>query len=353
MSALLNAILKESASSAVNGAFDELLRKQINIEDGIRSKASDSQNHLRDFLSSEYQNDQTFPSVLSVQDRDFLGGSFARHTKIWPLDDIDIYFPLDGYSLNYLQDGLRLPYTVVSDGVLSSNPLLTARWMSGSYISSRKLISGLSAVLQRHYPRTDVRPDGEAVRIAMAHGETEDEDGLGFDVVPCFLMRPDAISEAKFYLIPDGQDGWIRTNPKVDKEIANKLHQNNARSYKKAIKILKFWNKEALNGALQSYYVELAIARRFLDSNSAGNYAAKVSEAVAFAFYAVNVAISSGSLSSFVNQAPLVSPGDVSDHHRFIVNKMAGVARLAFEAEQVGNQDQAIELWRQIFGETF
>jgi len=41
--------------------------------------------------------------LLSREDSDFLGGSFARHTKIWPLDDIDIFFPMDGGTLVYVQ----------------------------------------------------------------------------------------------------------------------------------------------------------------------------------------------------------------------------------------------------------
>ncbi|GAI47638.1 unnamed protein product, partial [marine sediment metagenome] len=81
-----------------------------------------------------------------------MGGSFARHTKIWPLDDVDIYFPLDGHGLWYYQGGSVAPYTVISDGILSHNPLLNFRWTEGEYISSRKLITEFAKVLERHYP---------------------------------------------------------------------------------------------------------------------------------------------------------------------------------------------------------
>jgi len=185
-------LLLEARARTVSGAFERFLDKEINIAKGIRGLASTSQNHLRDFLATERQRDVTFPRVLSIADRDFIGGSFARHTKNWPLDDIDVYLPLDGHGLFYLQNGFCLPYTVVSDGVLTANPLFNSRWMDGFYISSRKLINEFAAVLRRHYPKeTQVRPNGEAVSIRMSHGATKSGDGLGYDVVPCFSLKPD------------------------------------------------------------------------------------------------------------------------------------------------------------------
>ena len=73
---------------SVAGAFESFLKREIDIALGTRSKASDSQNHLREFLSAENSRDRTFPRILSKVDSDFLGGSFGRRTKIWPLDDM-------------------------------------------------------------------------------------------------------------------------------------------------------------------------------------------------------------------------------------------------------------------------
>ncbi|MDP2754374.1 MAG: nucleotidyltransferase [Nitrospirota bacterium] len=207
--------LKEATSRTVNSAFETFIDNEINIPKGIRAIASTSQKHLREFLSSEEDRDDAFPRVLLIEDNDFLGGSFARHTKIWPLDDIDIYIPLDGHSLFYSEWGMVQPYTVVSDDILTSNPLLKPRWMKGQYISSQKLISEFATVLNRHYPnQTKIKPNRQAVSIRMTHGETNSGDGLGYDVVPCFSMKPHNNTELPFYLMPNGNDGWIRTNPR-------------------------------------------------------------------------------------------------------------------------------------------
>jgi len=140
-------------------------------------------------LQDECERDSGFPPVLRAEDSDFLGGSFARHTKTPPLDDIDIYVPLDGANLTYFVRGAAQPYTVLTDG-LAWNPLLAPRWANGQYVSSTKLIEGFTAVLKRRFPQTTIRPGGQAVSIQMTHGQTPASDGLGYDVVPCFSLKP-------------------------------------------------------------------------------------------------------------------------------------------------------------------
>jgi hypothetical protein len=143
---------RSPGTTSTTSALDDLLDRQINIKRGIREKASDndSQQHLREFLTTERKRDLTFPRVLASADRDFLGGSFARHTKIWPVDDIDVYIPLDGEYLLYLSWGQRLPYTVLGDGVVYSNPLLLNRWTQLQYVSSALLVREFADPLRRH-----------------------------------------------------------------------------------------------------------------------------------------------------------------------------------------------------------
>ncbi len=203
-SSLRIALNKAVTVRTVAGAFDQFLDAQINIAKGTRTRASTSQNHLSNFLITEAERDTDFPRILRDADSGFLGGSFARHSKIWPLDDIDVYFPIDGHSLIYSRDGLRLSYTVLSVGVLGRNPLLdkSGRWTKDGYISSSKFISGFAKVLSRHYPtETRIRRAGETVSVQLTE--------VGFDVVPCFSLSPDNSSENPLYVIPDGKNGWF------------------------------------------------------------------------------------------------------------------------------------------------
>jgi hypothetical protein len=347
-------LLREAGARTVSGAFDRFLEKEINITSGIREMASDSQNHLREFLSSETDRDSTFPRVLSIEDSDFLGGSFARHVKNWPLDDIDVYLPLDGHDLVYSEWGARLPYTVVSDGVLAANPLLTSRWMIAPHISSTKLIEEFAAVLRRHYPEeTDVFPNGEAVSIRMKQGETESGKGLGYDVVPCFRLKPDNSLELPFYVMPNGSGGWLRTNPRYDKDISEGLQEKNGKTFRKAVKLVKYWNTSQLDGVLSSYYIELGISHAFLDENKKGTFIKSVPLAAATGFWALNRAVGRGNQSPWITGAPAVEPGELNAFHKLLVTNAHTISLEAWNQERVGQEAAAIKTWQKLFGPSF
>lgn len=350
---ILLRLLREAQARTPSGAFEQLLTSQINIPPGIRQKASTSQQHLREFLSSECGRDSTFPRILSTVDDDFIGGSFARHVKNWPLDDIDIFFPLDGHNLVYHSSGARLPHSVLSDGVLRANPLLTPRWMDGENISSIKLINEFAGVLRRHYSEQEVMPDGQAVTVRMKQGESETGDGLGFDIVPCFSLQPDSSQEQPFYLIPNGSGGWIRTNPRLDQEVSDRLHENNEKTFRKAVKLLKFWNTEQFGGLLSSYYIELAVARTFSTRNNQAETIRSIPYAVALGLVAVNEAVIRGSQTSWLAEAPPVEPGDLTDVHRKYLAASAGTARDAWTLEMADQMAPAIRAWGQVFGPKF
>jgi hypothetical protein len=339
---------------SVSNSFETLLEKHINIAPGMRTKASASHNHLREFLASETSRDASFPRVLSIQDTDFLGGSFARHTKIWPLDDIDIFIPLDGYNLVYVQNGIRLPCTVVTDGVLSYNPLLGTRWMDNGFLSSDRLLKEFSRILRRHYPAaTKINVDGCATTIRLTHGESEGGDGLGYDLVPCFLMHPDDADEFSFYLIPDGKNGWTRTNPRVDNQIADILQEFHNRLHRKIVKIVKYWNQSQCSGIFGSYYIELAICQKFDEMRLGNRRVSSLSEGVSLALQALHSALLKGDLTSWINLAPPVkcpSMGLGAAQYLKTVSNMAAAALTRESSLLVGD---ALDTWAAIFGEAF
>jgi hypothetical protein len=347
--------LWKAAARSVEGVFEEFLDAQINIVRGVRSRASTSQIHLREFLADETDRDETFPRVLSIEDADFLGGSFARHTKNWPLDDIDVYVPLDGMGLVYSIGGWPQPYTVLSDGVLQANPLLVApwRWMNGGYISSRKVIDGFAKVLSRHYHASKVRRVGEAVNVRLKQGAGEESDGLGFDVVPCFSLKPHNAGAQHIYLIPDGEDGWIRTNPRIDQEFSNDLNRNNGRTLRKAVKLAKWFNTEFLGGRLQSYYIELVVMLAFWRLNQGARPVSTISAATALAFEAVRDAAQLGDHEPLVQGAPQVKRGDITNGDMQRLNQAVERSRQARWYEASGRVTEAIEMWGLVFGDSF
>ncbi len=350
---LLETLLRESRRQKVNGALEAFIAKEINIPSGIRSKAGDSQRHLREFLSSERQRDSSFPRVLSIADDDFLGGSFARHTKNWPLDDIDIYIPLDGHSLVYWDQGIITPNTVLSDGVLNYNPLLSERWGDSSSISSSKLVCEFAAVLRRHYPEeTQVYANGQAVSIRMSLGATEEADGLGYDIVPCFSLKPHDSNKENFYLIPNGSNGWWKTNPRIDTRNTARLHENNNKTFRKVVKLIKYWNGK-MQDPYASYYLELALTKVYADANRQGQKIDSLSHGIALGFATLLAAIRTGNLYSEVPGALPVQPGTTSVASLTKLQDAQRFAGAALNFERNDQTEEALKAWKVIFGETF
>src|SRR5690242_548687 len=76
--------------------FENLLARYGNVSLPQISQASKSQTYIRDLLVNKSRSDASFPRFI---EGDFLSGSYARGTKIFPLDDVDIMMVLDGRGL--------------------------------------------------------------------------------------------------------------------------------------------------------------------------------------------------------------------------------------------------------------
>lgn len=329
----------------------DFLERNVTIPAGIRSRASTSQKALRDLIVGEYSRDATFPRVLQQRDSDFIGGSFARHTKIWPLDDIDIYFPIDGSALVYYTGGSPTNVVVVTDGSMSGNPVLYAKWMTGDFVSSARLTEGFRTVAKRRYPDTVIQPADEAVSIQTTIGASASSEGLNFDAVPCFVLEQPGVPY-RVYLIPDGNNRWIKTNPRIDEQLCAELQQWHWDLYRPAVRLVKYWEKDLLGGLLGSYYTELACSIRFLALKNSGMRHITITNATADAFAAVAQAALGGDQRSFVTSAPAVSPKQaLSQRTLQMLSATASNAQAAVQFENLGLNVRATNAWREVLGE--
>lgn len=345
-SELWRAIL-ENRSKSASTYFEELLTSKINIPDGIRGQAIVSHNSIRETLRGEFDRDITFPPVL--KGADFLGGSFARHTKVRPLDDIDIYVPLDGSNLFYYEAGRIQPFNVNGEN-LSWNPLLGQRFAIGGWVSSSKVVSEVCSVLRRRFPQTKIKPDGQSVSLRMAYGQSSTSDGLGFDVVPCFSLSPQTQEGAPFYLIPDGRGGWIRTNPLTDALVADILQETHDKNFRKIVKVVKYWNSEFFNEKLNSYFIELVIARTLW---SRSDSIKSLSFGVALAFWTLQKSALEGAQQSWITNAPAVNPGTLQAGDYLLLKAATDSACAAWDEEKAGRMSSAVMKWKQVFGQQF
>ena len=237
----------------VQTALEKQLSK-IGVSQAQRSQGSRSHQHVRGLLDNKWQNDPTFPWLT---DGDFLSGSYARETKIHPLDDIDVMIVMDGAGLYAIRLGKILDAEVRGDGT-AGNPVAEYTYGSQGLISSKTVLESFRDALKESYPNSSIRRNGQAVNVRL------DTYGLGLDIVPCFHIIP-RDSTRDFYFIPQGGESheWMTTNPKIDAEICDTLEKRHGHMFKAVIRLLKHWNEVHNASRLRAYHLETVAAYVF------------------------------------------------------------------------------------------
>jgi|SRR5579871_1084187 len=319
--------------NSLDNAVKRLVDREVSISLAARQKASVTQNYLRQTLRAKAQYDNQFPFLLESSDCDFLGGSFARHTKIWPLDDIDLYIPLDGSGLRYHEGGITQPFVVWSDDHSRKNRLISfPKWMTGTNIDPKKLLRGLRETIDGTYPDSTTVLHAQAVNLQLSVAANMESKGISLDIVPCFRLSAKDGSGDAFYMIPNKSDGWMRTNPRKDNELSEQLHAYHNHTYRKAIRLVKFWNATRMNGVFGSYYLELSICKKFDAFRTAGTSINSNTVALYYAFEAVRDSFQNGNIDSLVQGAPAVEAPLLGTMQRECLNSVVGLVLSSFHS---------------------
>lgn len=232
--------------SNIDLAFTNLLERELTLNASHISQGSKSHNFIRDLLKNKSEEDTSFPRFV---EGDFLSGSYARYTKIHPLDDIDVMMVIDGSGLVVIDAGVIRDFEVRGSGE-DKNPVLQYLGMN-RLLSSRKIMELFHSALQKSHPDSSIKKHGQAINVYLNSYE------MGIDIVPCFHIIPrDGTQD--FYYIPKGNDSdeWIKTNPKIDARISNEFHTKHNELFRGIIRLLKYWNKVFNAERLQSYHLE-------------------------------------------------------------------------------------------------
>ncbi len=139
-------------ATTVDSAFKEFNRDYVNLDADRTKKARNSRDWLIGQLNNLPSKIYDFPSLYTEKDCKF--GSFARNTKIRPLDDIDLILAFKASGATYTEYVYGKEYTInvpedstylrklCDDGILNSRKLVN------------KLVSGLSNI--EHYKKAAI-----------------------------------------------------------------------------------------------------------------------------------------------------------------------------------------------------
>ena len=127
-----------------------------------------------------------------------------------------------------------------------------ARW-GGRVVDSRTFLRRVRGELQRLYPSTELRPDGQAVSLRFTSGVDR------FDVVPAVLEG--IVREGALFVIPDGAGGWLRTAPHLQRAYLKAAGDRSGGKLPRVVQLVKWWTGvRAETVPLKSFHVEMVLA---------------------------------------------------------------------------------------------
>ena len=249
-------------------------------------------------------------------ERDFLTGSYARHTKTKPLKDVDIFF-----CLGEEDNGWR------------SKP-------------TSHVLDAFETCLADEYGSDTVERGRRCVTVEFdKRNPTADEEGkvLSNDAVPAYDL-------GNCYEIPDRDLGrWIKTNPDAHEEKSTAKNNECDGKWVPLVKMLKRWNRSADKLIAPSFLIEV-MAIELVDPPFT-KYASEVRRFFASA--------QDGIMQDWPDPAgygPPVSDQMTPDKRQTAIDALRAVevkAARAVRLEQQGKTGEALALWRDIMGKYF
>jgi len=191
-------------------SLDDAFRKfksRLELNDREQANASKRHTEVREHICSKF-----------LIQRDFLTGSYKRHTKTKPLKDIDIFFVLSDSEENKYRP--QAPSEILED---------------------------FYNALVEKYGKEAVRKQGRSVSVdfgvVVDAEDNTDYRVVSVDVVPAVAVGSD-------FEIPNNDTGkWMKTNPEIHANKARDAHQAFSSEWKGLVRMVKYWNNNPKHGA--------------------------------------------------------------------------------------------------------
>jgi hypothetical protein len=249
---------------------------------------------------------QAFPSTSDLPlQRTKLIGSAGRDTIIRPVDDIDLLAVFEN-----------------KDQIFESYRF-----------NSRAFLYRVRDALNNYSSVRVVGARGQAVRFFYV-------DAPHVDVAPVFRWSGSG------YALPDGNGGWITTDPDAQDEYFERKNRELDYRAKPLVRMLKQWNR-AHSGYLKSFHLEVMVNQCFIGLGRDSRDACEIF----FTWARNNITVydpanHGGDLSGYLTYT-------ARDNLRSNLESARQRAAAANQAERRGDHAEAIRLWRIVFGSEF
>lgn len=321
----------------VNSAFTEFNKDYVNLDPDRTDNANRSRDWLIEQLKGLPNKIDDFPDLYNGMSIKF--GSFARKTKIRPLDDIDLILTFAAFGSTYWTHIYGQSYTLsVPETAWKLRKLCNDDNTLNSIKVVNKIVDSLNKI--EHYKTADKHRRQEAATLKLNSYE------WNFDIVPAFY------TDTGYYLIPDGNGKWKASDPRIDQERVRTVNQKHNGKILQIIRTLKYWNNHAQMPTIPSYLFETIILNYFDSKDKIADYIDY--NLINFWYHFQN--------EIFNNiDDPKGYQGNINtlslDDKTKISNKTNDTHSKAYEAYELEikhkDQEKAINKWRTIFGDYF
>lgn len=320
----------------VNGCFDLFRTTKVDLDPTDVSNARRSRDYLQEQIKALAGKDDTFPRLYGGY-KPF--GSFARSTKVRPLDDVDMLVLLNGANTVMEYHSAYTYKLMVNDRF---SPL--RRYCDDfGYLNSTKVLfkfrDSLSSV--PNYGKADIKKNGVAVVLNLK------SYAWSFDIVPSFPVN-DNQGGTSYYLIPNGSGLWIKTDPRVDQKNITEANQYHNSYLIPLIRLIKYWNTYRHSPpTLSSYYLETMLINGMRYQTRMANV--KTGIPTAFRQLAAQVVLACPDPKGLGPNLDAGVSWDTKNKVREAATKMVQYADWAIEYENKNEHKDAIMWWGFVF----
>lgn len=317
----------------VNSAFRDFLDDEVNLDPDQSKRARNSRDYLITNIA-EFGKATDFFDLYSGFNLYY--GSFARKTKKRPLDDIDLMVGLSGRGYSYQQEG---DHYLISVNDRDKEYGCTD---DDGYLNSRKVIELLKGRLYQisNYQKAEMHRNMQAITLQLSSYT------WNFDIVPCFY------TDAGFYLIPNGYGKWEKTDPRIDNKRTTRINQKFDGHLLELIRLVKYLNSRKLTITIPSYLLEVIILNYYDRQYFNGNWEIDDNLKLVFGEIATEILGSVIDPKGIQGNINTLAGEDRLKISTFF-DKIAKEAGNAVLQRIIGNEQAAIEIWSNIFGEQF
>lgn len=328
-------------AKSVNSAFEKFSKEIVDLESQEVTTAHRSRKWLVEQIEDFPESVDDFPEIY-LSENDVQMGSFSRRTKRRPLDDIDFLVVFSAQGSTYYESTDGIIYITVPDSAKTLKNLCDD---GSAQLNSRKLLNKFKSALAdiHQYDKADIHRNQEAVTLKLKSYT------WNFDIVPAFITSFDS-NGRNYYLIPDGNGKWKKTDPRVDAVRTTEINQHHSGKLLKIIRMIKYWNINGAMPSISSYLLENIVLNYFEDLQEIQFTQIALAGFFDHLQYAIySSCIDPKGIQGDLNQLDYTTKWKISN----AAKKAAEHAQSAISLEIGNDMESAISYWKKIFGSEY